>query len=65
MKKKNKENEVLRELRRIRQKHYEETKNMTFEEQGAYYHRGAEDFDRKYSKTRKVINAGTKDVAQK
>jgi shikimate kinase len=42
MKKKNKENEVLKELRKIRQKHYEETKNMTFEEEREYYHRGSE-----------------------
>jgi hypothetical protein len=42
MKKKNKENEVLKELRKIRQKHYEETKNMTPEERREYYHRGSE-----------------------
>jgi hypothetical protein len=35
-------NNVLREIRRIRNKHYEETKNMSMEEQMEYYHRKSE-----------------------
>jgi hypothetical protein len=50
MKKKNDSYDVLKELRKIRNKNYEATKNMTPEERREYYHRGAENFDRKYRK---------------
>jgi hypothetical protein len=42
MKKKNDRYDVLKELRKIRNKNYEATKNMTFEEEREYYHRGSE-----------------------
>ncbi|MDR2706536.1 MAG: hypothetical protein LBC02_12215 [Planctomycetaceae bacterium] len=45
MKKKNDHYDVLKELRKIRQKHYEETKNMTPEERREYYHSGAKRVD--------------------
>jgi hypothetical protein len=42
-----KNNNVLREIRRIRNKHYKETKNMSLEERMEYYHRKAESVDKK------------------
>jgi hypothetical protein len=43
-------NNVLREIRRIRNKHYEETKNMSMEEQMEYYHRKSREFREKLGK---------------
>ncbi|MDR3196337.1 MAG: hypothetical protein LBU34_00585 [Planctomycetaceae bacterium] len=41
---------VLREIRRVRNKHYEETKNMSREEVKAYYRRNSERFREELSK---------------
>jgi hypothetical protein len=53
MKTKKSGNSVLRELRKIRNKHYEETKNMTTEERIKYYRKGAERFDAKLEQYRR------------
>ncbi|MDR2756522.1 MAG: hypothetical protein LBC20_12525 [Planctomycetaceae bacterium] len=37
-------NNVLREIRRIRRKHYEETKNMSLNERAEYYHQKSQEF---------------------
>jgi hypothetical protein len=50
MKTKKNSNNVLRDIRRIRNKHYEETKNMSLEEQMEYYRRKAQSFDEKLAK---------------
>jgi hypothetical protein len=42
MKTKNDDYDVLKEIRRIRKKHYEETKNMSMKERMEYYHRKSE-----------------------
>jgi hypothetical protein len=50
MKTKKNGNSVLRELRRIRNKHYEETQNMSLEERMEYYHKKSESFREKLAK---------------
>jgi hypothetical protein len=45
VKKKNDHYDVLKELRKIRKKHYEETKDMTPEERREYYHSKAKRVD--------------------
>jgi hypothetical protein len=45
VKTKNDNYDVLKELRKIRKKHYEETKNMSPEERREYYHSGAKRVD--------------------
>ncbi|MDR2704653.1 MAG: hypothetical protein LBC02_02635 [Planctomycetaceae bacterium] len=50
MKKKNDHYDVLKEIRKIRQKHDEETKNMSMKERMEYYHRKSENLDRKFPK---------------
>jgi hypothetical protein len=47
MKTKRSSNSVMREIRRIRNKHYEETKNLSFEEQMEYYHKKSKSFREK------------------
>jgi hypothetical protein len=42
------ESESLRELHKIREQIYEETKHMTPEEKDAYIRKGAEDLKKKY-----------------
>ncbi|MDR2706275.1 MAG: hypothetical protein LBC02_10905 [Planctomycetaceae bacterium] len=42
MKKKKDEIDMLKVIRKVRKKHYEETKNMTPKERAEYYHRGSE-----------------------
>ncbi|MDR2706120.1 MAG: hypothetical protein LBC02_10110 [Planctomycetaceae bacterium] len=42
MKTKNDDYDALKEIRRIRKKHYEETKNMSMKERMEYYHRKSE-----------------------
>jgi len=37
------EPETMKEIRRIREKHYEETKNLTLEEKMEYYRKKAEE----------------------
>ncbi|MDR3199251.1 MAG: hypothetical protein LBU34_15395 [Planctomycetaceae bacterium] len=44
-----KTNDVLKEIRRIRKKHFEETKNMTMAERMEYYHRKSETFEKEYA----------------
>jgi predicted HTH domain antitoxin len=39
-----KDNNVLKELRRIRRKHYEETKHMSLNERAEYYHQKSREF---------------------
>jgi predicted HTH domain antitoxin len=45
-----KDNNVLRELRRIRQKHYEETKHMSLNERAEYYHQKSREFRKELAK---------------
>jgi hypothetical protein len=59
-KNKEKENEVLRELLKIRQENYEATKNMTPKEREDYYHSGAETPRAEMAKYRKEINGENK-----
>jgi hypothetical protein len=47
-----KSNNVMREIRRIRNKHYEETKKMSLEERMEYYHRKAENVDKALAEMR-------------
>jgi hypothetical protein len=47
---KTKKNNVLKELRKIRTKHYEETKNMSMTERMEYYHKNSESFREELSK---------------
>ncbi|MDR3199800.1 MAG: hypothetical protein LBU34_18190 [Planctomycetaceae bacterium] len=50
MKTKKNSNNVLREIRRIRNKHYEETKNMSIKERMEYYRKKSESLDERLSK---------------
>ncbi|MDR3197664.1 MAG: hypothetical protein LBU34_07305 [Planctomycetaceae bacterium] len=45
-----KTDDVLKEIRRIRKKHYEETKNMTMAEKMEYYHKKSESLKEEISK---------------
>jgi hypothetical protein len=58
MKPKKSGNSVLRELRKIRNKHYEETKNMSMAERMEYYHKKSESFRARLEQYRKEKNSG-------
>ncbi|MDR3198956.1 MAG: hypothetical protein LBU34_13910 [Planctomycetaceae bacterium] len=45
--------DVMKELRKIRRKIYNEIKNLSIEEQMEYFHKGAERFDERMAKYRK------------
>jgi hypothetical protein len=44
--------DVLKEIRKIRERHYEETKNMSMKERMEYYRKGAERFKQKFEQYR-------------
>ncbi|MDR0608802.1 MAG: hypothetical protein LBG58_01705 [Planctomycetaceae bacterium] len=45
--------DVLRELRKIRKKHYQETKHMSMEERATYYHQKSEEFQKELAEYKK------------
>ena len=47
--------EVVREIHDIREKNYEATKNMTFEERREYYKKGADEIRKRIEKRRKSL----------
>ena len=49
--------EVIKELHDIREKNYEKTKNMTFEERRAYYKKGADKVEKEIAAIRMRKNS--------
>jgi hypothetical protein len=45
--------DVLKELRKIRKRHYQETKHMSMEERASYYHQKSEKFQKELTEYKK------------